>query len=66
VDATTDHGSPLVTRQEAAAYLAVSPTTIKRMQHDGRLSLVYLGGCVRVRLRELHYLSIHGTAVRGA
>jgi excisionase family DNA binding protein len=54
-------GSPLVDRAEAAAYLGVSRQTIRRLQHGGQLSLVHIGGCVRVKLRELYALAESGT-----
>jgi len=40
---------PLFTVQQAAAFLNVTPRTVRRMIDDGRLPAVRLGRMVRIR-----------------
>ena len=43
--------SPLLDVDEAAAYLNVSPATVRRFRRDGVLPVVKLGGQSRSRIR---------------
>ena len=43
--------SPLLTVDEAAAYLNVTPSTVRRFRRDGVLPVVKLGGQVKSRIR---------------
>ena len=50
---TVINPDPLLTTEEAAAYLNVAPRMIIRMKTDGRLSPVYIGKFVRYRRSAL-------------
>lgn len=43
--------SPLLTVDETAAYLNVTPSTVRRFRRDGVLPVVKLGGHAKSRIR---------------
>jgi len=50
----------LRSRQEAAAYLGISPDTLKKWTTQRRIPFVKLGGAVRYRLSDLDaYIEAH-------
>ena len=60
METITENGGCLITVQQAAAMLAVSPRTVWRMIAEGQLRAVRLRGCTRLVLEEVSSLLKNG------
>lgn len=61
----SDLGQPLLTDREAAEWLGVSTTTVRRERYLGHLHFVRVAGAVRIRPEALSdYLATRGQEER--